>query len=122
MRRSVPAMLNTPSRYSMSAAAASNSAAASSRAFTTVRSEATLILRARRAIIEAFAVGKRERLVHDQLELPAVIGLFHRIGVRHLLGLDHVAAAQLDVIDAALVRGRVHQALDDIDRFGPARA
>ena len=52
----------------------------------------------------------------------AVIHLRHRILVGHLLGANHVMPAQRDAVDAGLARGLVHQALHDVDRFGPARA
>jgi hypothetical protein len=42
----------------------------------------------------AAPVGEREALVEDLLERAAVVGLAHRVLVGHLLGPDHVAAAQ----------------------------
>ena len=40
---------------------------------------------------EAVPAGQCCCLVHHQLELAAVVGLVHRVAVRHLLGSDHVA-------------------------------
>ena len=71
---------------------------------------------------EAVPVGERQALVEDLLELAAVVGLRHRVRVRHLLGPDHVAAAQLGRVELHLARRRVHQPLDDVDRLGPAGA
>ncbi len=74
------------------------------------------------ARVEILPAGERGRLVEHQLELPAVVGLVHRVAVRHLLGANHVAPAKLDRIDAGLARRRVHQALDDVDRLRPTGA
>ena len=72
--------------------------------------------------LEALPVGQRQALVQDLLESAAVVDLRHRVLVRKLLGPDHVAAAQLGPIQPHLARGGVHQALDDVDGLGPARA
>ena len=42
--------------------------------------------------------------------------------VRHLLGLDHVAAAHLDAVELQLARDAVHQPLHDEHRLRPAGA
>ena len=56
------------------------------------------------------------------LETARVVGLAHGVLVRHLLGADEVAAAQLNAVDADLPCGFVHQPLDVEDGLGPAGA
>ena len=82
---------------------------------------ARLRLRAARASKPLQSACAR-RLVHHLLELADVVGLAHRVLVRHLLGPDEVAPAQRDAVDAGLARRLVHQPLDDVDRLGPAGA
>src|SRR5664280_2184648 len=71
---------------------------------------------------KAVPVGERQALVENFLEAAAVVGLGQRVLVRHLRRRDHVAAAQLGRVEPELARRRIHQALDDVDRLGPAGA
>ena len=50
---------------------------------------------------EPVPIRERARPIHHLREVAAVVGLREGIRVRHLLGTDHVAAAQLDLVDAA---------------------
>ena len=72
---------------------------------------------------EAVPVGERQRLVHDGFELAAVVDRSVRRLVRHRVGRDEVAPAQLDPIDAHLARGAVDQAFRSgrSPRGGPRR-
>ena len=61
--------------------------------------------------------------VEHLLEVAGVVGLGHRVAVRHLLRRDHVAAAQLDRDRCRSTRAAASiSALDDVDRLGPAGA
>jgi hypothetical protein len=74
------------------------------------------------ACVEAVPIGQQQALVEHLLELPAVVDLRHRVGVRELVGADHVAAAQFGRVEVQLARGGVEQALGDVDRLRPAGA
>ncbi len=73
-----------------------------------------------RARFEPRPVRECHALVHHRFEVPRVVGLAHRVPVRHLRGPHHVAPAQLHRVHADLPRGGVHQPLDGVDRLGPA--
>ena len=71
---------------------------------------------------EALPVGLVENAIEHVREIAAVELLAHRRLVGHLRGLDEIAPAQFRRIDLHL-RGRlVHQAFEQVDRFGPAGA
>ena len=67
-------------------------------------------------------VGKLEALVHQLLELAAVVIVMRRRVVRQRLRLDEIAPAQLDPVDARDLRRALDQPLDQINRLGPAGA
>src|SRR5690606_32269658 len=78
--------------------------------------------RLRRPFLEAVPVGERHALVEDGLEAAAVVHLPHGVGIGHLLGPDHVAAADLALVDPGDPGCLVHEPLDDVDVLGPAGA
>ena len=63
-----------------------------------------------------------ERLVERPLVVAAVVGQPGHCGVRELRGLDHVAAPDLDGVEADLRRQGVHRSLDRVRRFRTSRA
>ena len=79
-------------------------------------------LRFRAAGVEAVVVGQGLALRQQAGELAAVIGLAHRVAVGHLIGPDHVAAAQFGRVHLHLACGGVEQTFDDVDGLGPAGA
>ena len=78
--------------------------------------------RAGAACLEAGPVGQRQALVHQRLEVAAVVDLPERVGVGQLRRADEVAAPQLGRVQAQAARGRVHQPLDQVDGLGPPGA
>ena len=67
-------------------------------------------------------VGNLQRLVEHALEIAAVIGDAGGGRERHLRGLDEIALAQGQPVDAHLVGGAVDQPLHEIIGLGPAGA
>jgi hypothetical protein len=67
-------------------------------------------------------VGEHEAPVENLLELPAVVGLRHRIAIWHLFRSDQVAAPQRGRVELHRARRGVEQAFDDVDRLRPAGA
>ena len=79
---------------------------------------------ASRRLLGAQLVVARERSasVSGGVVVAAVVGDAGDGRVRELVGLQEVAAADLDRIDAELGRGHVDDALEHRGRLGPARA
>ena len=67
-------------------------------------------------------VGGLERLVHDALELAAVVDRPVRRLVRHRAGRDEIATPQLHAIDPQRPCGTINQPLDHVDRFRASRS
>ena len=80
------------------------------------------LLRGRAPRREAAPVGLPQRLVQNAGEVAAVVDRPDRRLVGHGRGRDEVAPPQLHPVDAHRPRRRVDQALDQIDRLGPAGA
>ena len=74
------------------------------------------------ARVEARDVGELQRLVEERGELAAVVGRARRRLEGHLLGLDVVALAHLDLVDAHLARRGVDQPLHEVVGLGPPGA
>ena len=71
---------------------------------------------------EAGPVAEPQHPLHAVVVLAAVVDHAERVGVRHRAFRHEVAAAQLDAVDAGLLRGEVDQPLHDEHHLGPARA
>src|SRR5207244_7083469 len=61
-------------------------------------------------------------VVQGLLVITRIVLQTHRRFIGELIGLEEVAAAKLDWIDAQLMGGRVHDALDGESPFGTASA
>ena len=76
----------------------------------------------RLALLEALPVRSGQRLLEERGEITAVIGGLRRRFEGDLAGLDVVALAELDAVDAELGGGSLHQPLHEIIALGPAGA
>src|SRR4051812_11760845 len=63
------------------------------------------------ALGEIGVIGDLERLVEHALEIAAVVGNSRGRGERHLRGLDKIALAQRQPVDAHFLGGAIDQAL-----------
>src|SRR6185312_10891872 len=85
-------------------------------------SQLATLLRLALALIEAFVVGERHRLVEHHRKLAAVVSGADRSLVRNFRLRDEVALTDAHRIDAADARGLVDQPLHDIIGFRSPRA
>ena len=77
--------------------------------------------RFRRTLFKALPIRLLHALVHHRFKGARVIGLAHGVFVRHLGRLNEVATAQFQTVHAGLTCGLVHQALNVVNGFRPAR-
>ncbi len=74
------------------------------------------------ARLEALDVGALHRILEQAGEVAAVVVDAGRRLERHFLGLDEIAPAQLEPVDAEFGRGEVHRALHAERAFGASGA
>ncbi len=79
-------------------------------------------LRLALARVEAGPVSGFQCAIEQVREVAAVVGFAHRVAIGHLLGPHQVAPAQFGRVELELRSRAIHQPLDQVDRFGPARA
>ena len=71
---------------------------------------------------KALPVGEQQSLVHDGLELAAVVGRAVRGLVGHRLRRNEIPPPQRDRVETVLGRGEIDEALDRAGDVGPSRA
>ncbi len=71
---------------------------------------------------ETLPIRGVERLIHQALEIAAIIGLARGGGVGEILRPDEIAPTQGDPIDADLGGRKIDQPLHEIHGLGPPRA